>query len=35
MVFDQAESRMHVQKAILLLFLGGGMGRFPARSAHA
>lgn len=34
-VFDQAENRMHVQKAILLLLLGGGMGRFPARSAHA
>ena len=34
-VFDQAESRMHVQKAILLLLLGGGMGRFPVRSAHA
>ena len=33
-VFDQAESRMHVQKAILLLLLGGGMGRFPVRSAH-
>ena len=34
-VFDQAESRMHVQKAILVLLLGGGMGRFPVRSAHA
>lgn len=34
-VFDQAENRMHVQKAILLLLLGGGMGRFPMRSAHA
>jgi len=34
-VFDQAENRMHVQKAILLLLLGGGMGRFPTRSAHA
>jgi ornithine carbamoyltransferase len=34
-VFDQAENRMHVQKAILLLLLGGGMGRLPARSAHA
>lgn len=34
-VFDQAESRMHVQKAILLLLLGGGMNRFPSRSAHA
>ncbi len=34
-VFDQAENRMHVQKAILLLLLGGGMGRFSIRSAHA
>jgi len=34
-VFDQAESRMHVQKAILLLLLGGRMSRFPVRSAHA
>ena len=34
-VFDQAESRLHVQKAILLLLLGGGIGRFPVRSAHA
>lgn len=34
-VFDQAENRMHVQKAILLLLLGGGMSRFPQRSAHA
>ena len=34
-VFDQAENRMHVQKAILLLLLGGGMSRFPRRSAHA
>jgi ornithine carbamoyltransferase len=34
-VFDQAENRMHVQKAILLLLLGGGMGRFPLRSANA
>jgi ornithine carbamoyltransferase len=34
-VFDQAENRMHVQKAILLMLLGGGMGRFLARSAHA
>ena len=33
-VFDQAESRMHVQKAILVLLLGGGMSRFPVRSAH-
>jgi ornithine carbamoyltransferase len=34
-VFDQAENRMHVQKAVLLSLLGGGMGRFPMRSAHA
>ncbi len=33
-VFDQAESRLHIQKAILLLLLGGELGRFPARSAH-
>jgi ornithine carbamoyltransferase len=33
-VFDQAESRLHVQKAILLLLLGGEVGRFPVRSAH-
>ena len=34
-VFDQAENRMHVQKAILLLLLGGSMSRPPRRSAHA
>jgi ornithine carbamoyltransferase len=34
-VFDQAENRMHVQKAILSLLLGGGMTRPPRRSAHA
>lgn len=33
-VFDQAENRLHVQKAILHLLLGGG-DRLPARSAHA
>jgi len=33
-VFDQAENRLHVQKAILYLLLGGG-DRLPARSAHA
>ena len=33
-VFDQAESRLHVQKAILYLLLGGE-SRLPARSAHA
>ena len=35
MVFDQAENRMHVQKAILLLLLGSGMGRVSSRSNHA
>jgi ornithine carbamoyltransferase len=34
-VFDQAENRLHVQKAILLLLLGGGTRRLPTRSAHA
>jgi len=34
-VFDQAENRMHVQKAILLLLLGSGMRTMPARSNHA
>ena len=34
-VFDQAENRMHVQKAILLLLLGGEMGRQKVRSANA
>jgi len=34
-VFDQAENRLHIQKAILLLLLGGGLRRFPPRSAHA
>ncbi len=33
-VFDQAENRLHAQKAILLMLLGGTM-RFPARSVHA
>ena len=32
-VFDQAENRLHVQKAILYLLLGSG--KLPARSAHA
>ncbi len=32
-VFEQAENRMHVQKAILYLLLGGET-RLPARSAH-
>jgi ornithine carbamoyltransferase len=33
-IFDQAESRLHVQKAILTLLLGGKQGRLPVRSAH-
>ncbi len=35
LVFDQAENRLHVQKAIMLLLLGGGKHRLPLRSAHA
>lgn len=34
-VLDQAENRLHVQKAVLLLLLGGGKHRFPSRSVHA
>jgi ornithine carbamoyltransferase len=34
-IFDQAEGRLHVQKAILMLLLWGGASRFPIRSAHA
>jgi ornithine carbamoyltransferase len=33
-IFDQAENRMHVQKAILYILLGGAV-RLPVRSAHA
>ena len=33
-VFDQAENRMHVQKAILMMLVGGN-DRLPLRSAHA
>jgi ornithine carbamoyltransferase len=33
-VFDQAENRMHVQKAILMMLAGAKSGR-PIRSAHA
>jgi ornithine carbamoyltransferase len=32
-VFDQAENRMHIQKAILMMLAGGD--RLPLRSAHA
>ena len=34
-VFDQAENRLHSQKAIMVLLLEGGSHRFPPRSAHA
>jgi len=34
-VFDQAESRLHVQKAILMLLLGSDKNRRPVRSANA
>ncbi len=34
-VFDQAENRLHIQKAILVLLLGGGMHRFQTRSGNA
>ena len=30
-VFDQAENRLHIQKAILLQLLGGGVRRFPTK----
>jgi ornithine carbamoyltransferase len=33
-VFDQAENRLHVQKAVLIFLLGDGQNRFAARSAH-
>jgi ornithine carbamoyltransferase len=33
-IFDQAENRLHAQKAVLYLLLGGA-DRLPARSAHA
>jgi ornithine carbamoyltransferase len=34
-VYDQAEARLHIQKAILVFLLAGGIHRFPPRSAHA
>lgn len=33
-IFDEAENRLHVQKSILYLLLGGAV-RLPVRSAHA
>ena len=33
-VFEQAENRLHIQKAIMVLLLEGGGHRFPPRSAH-
>jgi ornithine carbamoyltransferase len=35
LVFEQAENRMHVQKAILFLLLSGEKKRIPVRSAYA
>jgi ornithine carbamoyltransferase len=39
-VFDQAENRLHVQKAILMMLLGGSVHRYSAgqkkpRRTHA
>jgi ornithine carbamoyltransferase len=34
-VFDQAENRLHIQKAILLMLLGGGLRRYRPRSVNA
>jgi ornithine carbamoyltransferase len=34
LIFEQAENRLHVQKSILYLLLGGAV-RLPVRSAHA
>ena len=34
LIFEQAENRLHAQKAILYLLMGGG-DRLPARRAHA
>jgi ornithine carbamoyltransferase len=34
-VFEQAENRLHIQKAILVWLLGGAMSRLPVRSARA
>jgi ornithine carbamoyltransferase len=34
-VFDQAENRLHIQKAILVWLLGGAANRFSRKSTHA
>jgi ornithine carbamoyltransferase len=34
-VFDQAENRLHIQKAILVWLLGSGTGRSKSAHAHA
>jgi ornithine carbamoyltransferase len=34
-VFDQAENRLHIQKAILVWLLGGAANRFSTKSTHA
>jgi ornithine carbamoyltransferase len=34
-VFEQAENRLHIQKSILLMLLGGGLRRYRPRSANA
>jgi len=34
-VFDQAENRLHIQKSILLMLLGGGLRRLRPRSTNA
>lgn len=34
-VFDQAENRLHVQKAILAYLIGSGVQKFPAHNAMA
>ena len=34
-VFDQAENRLHVQKSILMMLLGGGLRRSRPRNANA
>jgi len=33
-VFDEAENRLHAQKSILLVLLGGDKLRLPARKAN-